>query len=77
MPTPPLPIGATAFTPEDPWRSLEVSSQTVRYAGVIANLTGNSAMPVPLWWNEDGTPIGVPFPGRRPAVHAAGPPVIR
>jgi len=100
MSTPPLPIGAMVSTPEDPWRSLEVSSQTVRYAGVIANLTGNPAMSVPLWWNGDGLPIGVhflgrfgdeatlirlaaqlgaaqPWSGRRPAVHAAGPLVIR
>jgi amidase len=64
MSTPPLPIGAMTSTPEDPWRSLEVSSQTVRYAGVIANLTGNPAMSVPLWWNSGGLPIGVHFLGR-------------
>ena len=64
MSTPPLPIGAIVSTPEDPWRSLEVSSQTVRYAGVVANLTGSPAMSVPLWWNDDGLPIGVHFLGR-------------
>ena len=64
MSTPPLPIGMMVSPPEDPWRSLEVSSQTVRYAGVIANLTGNPAMSVPLWWNDDGLPIGVHFLGR-------------
>jgi amidase len=36
----------------------------VRYAGVVANLTGNPAMSVPLWWNDDGLPIGVHFLGR-------------
>ena len=51
-------------TPEDPWRSLEVSGQTVRYAGVVANLTGSPSMSVPLWWNGDGLPIGVHFLGR-------------
>ena len=64
MSTPPLPIGAMVSTPEDPWRSLEVSGQTVRYAGVVANLTGSPAMSVPLWWNDDGLPIGVHFLGR-------------
>jgi amidase len=64
MSTPPLPIGTMVSTPDDPWRSLEVSAQTVRYAGVVANLTGNPAMSVPLWWNDDGLPIGVHFLGR-------------
>ena len=64
MSTPPLPIGEMVSTPEDPWRSLQVSGQTVRYAGVVANLTGNPAMSVPLWWNDDGLPIGVHFLGR-------------
>jgi amidase len=64
MSAPPLPIGAMASTPEDPWRSLKISGQTVRYAGVMANLTGNPAMSVPLWWNDDGLPIGVHFLGR-------------
>ena len=36
----------------------------MRYAGVVANLTGNPAMSVPLYWNEDGLPIGVHFLGR-------------
>src|SRR6185437_8382622 len=64
MSAPPLPIGAMASTPEDPWRSLHISGQTVRYAGVVANLTGNPAMSVPLWWNGDGLPIGAHFLGR-------------
>jgi amidase len=51
-------------TPEDPWRSLEISGQTVRYAGVVANPTGNPARSMPLWWNDGGLPIGVHFLGR-------------
>ena len=48
MSAPPLPIGTMVSTPEDPWRSLEVSGQTVRYAGVVANLTGSPSMSIPL-----------------------------
>ena len=36
----------------------------MRYAGVVANLTGNPAMSLPLWWNGGGLPIGVHFLGR-------------
>jgi hypothetical protein len=36
----------------------------VRYAGVIAILTGNPAVSVPLSWNNKGLPIGVHFLGR-------------
>jgi amidase len=61
--TPPLPLGTMVSTADDPWRSLEVSGQTVRYAGVVANLTGDPAMSVPLSWNDDGLPIGVHFLG--------------
>jgi amidase len=64
MSTPPLPAGTMYSTPEDPWRSLSVSGRTVRYAGVVANITGNPAMSVPLWWNDQGLPIGVHFLGR-------------
>jgi amidase len=61
---PPAPLGEMVSTPDDPWRSLERSSRTVRYAGVVANITGNPAMSVPLWWNADGLPIGVHVLGR-------------
>ena len=64
MSSPPLPIGTMVSTPDDPWRSLRVSGQTARYAGIVANLTGNPAMSVPLWWNEEGLPIGVHVLGR-------------
>lgn len=66
MSAPPLPIGSMVSTPEDPWRSLEVSAQTVHYAGVVANLTGSPAMSVPLWWER-----------RRPADRRARPGPVR
>ena len=42
----------------------QVGGRTVAYAGVVANITGNPAMSVPLSWNGDGLPIGVHFLGR-------------
>jgi amidase len=61
---PPAAIGAITSTDDDPYRALEVGGRTVRYAGVIANMTGNPAMSVPLWWNREGLPIGVHVLGR-------------
>src|SRR5262249_39269888 len=59
MSTPPPPIGTMVSTPDDPWQAMHASAPTVRYAGAIANLTGNPAMSVPLHWNDDNMPIGV------------------
>ena len=62
--TPPLAIGEIVSTPAEPLRALERGGPTVAYAGVVANLTGNPAMSVPLFWNVDGLPIGVHFLAR-------------
>jgi amidase len=62
--TPPERIGAISSTPEEPMRALEAGGRTVAYAGVVANITGNPAMSVPLYWNTDGLPIGVHVLGR-------------
>jgi amidase len=54
MSTPPLPLGS----------NYEDGQASVRYPAVVANITGNPAMSVPLWWNKDDLPIGVHFLGR-------------
>jgi amidase len=62
--SPPLAIGEIVSTDDEPMRALERGGATVAYAGVVANITGNPAMSVPLFWNGDGLPIGVHFLGR-------------
>jgi amidase len=61
---PPAPIGWITSTREEPYRALERSGRTVAYAGVVANVSGNPAMSVPMTWNVDGLPIGVHVLGR-------------
>jgi amidase len=64
MSTPPARIGEITSTADDPLRAARVGGATVRYAGVVANLTGGPAMSVPLWWDDDSLPIGVHVLGR-------------
>jgi amidase len=61
---PPALLGEITSTEDEPTRALEVGGATVAYAGVVANVTGNPAMSLPLWWNGAGLPIGVHFLGR-------------
>jgi amidase len=64
MSTPPAPLGEIVSTEEEPWRAADRGGRTVAYPAVVANITGNPAMSVPLWWNGDGLPVGVHFLGR-------------
>lgn len=64
MSEPPSLIGEITSTPDEPLRALERGGRTVAYSGVVANITGNPAMSVPLFWNDAGLPIGIHLLGR-------------
>jgi amidase len=64
MSSPPVPLGEITSTADEPMRALDRGGRTVEYPQVVANLTGNPAMSVPLWWNGAGLPIGVHVLGR-------------
>ena len=56
---PPLRLGEMTGTPADPLAGMAAANGFVAFAGIIANITGNPAMSVPLHWNDAGLPIGV------------------
>lgn len=64
MSQPPARLGELVSTVDDVEGGMRRAGATVGYAGVVANLTGNPAMSVPLFWDGDGLPIGVHFLGR-------------
>ena len=61
--SPPLLIGSFDSTAEHPLAGMALAAQFVPFTP-ICNLTGQPAMSVPLFWNDEGLPIGTHFAGR-------------
>jgi amidase len=55
----PLPLGVMGVDPADPWKGNAESGDMVSFPLVVANLTGNPAMSVPVHWTGGGLPVGV------------------
>lgn len=60
---PPLPLGSFDSTAENPMFGIERATAYVPFTP-IANATGQPAMSVPLYWNNDNLPVGSHFIGR-------------
>jgi amidase len=60
---PPLPLGSFDPTPGNPMQGIFRAAQFVPFTPIF-NATGQPAMSVPLYWNQDNLPIGVQFAGR-------------
>jgi amidase len=57
---PPVPLGTFDSPPESPLLALSRMAQFVPFTPVC-NVTGQPGMSVPLYWNDDGLPIGTQF----------------
>ena len=60
---PPVTLGSFDATPENPMAGMARAAQFVPFTP-ICNITGQPAMSVPLFWNDEGLPIGSHFVGR-------------
>jgi amidase len=60
---PPVPLGTFDSPPDNPMQGLLRAAEFVPFTGPF-NFTGQPAMSVPLYWNDEGLPIGTQFVGR-------------
>ena len=60
---PPPPLGSFDPTPGNPLQGLFRSAAFMPFTP-ICNVTGQPAMSVPLYWNDEGLPVGVHFASR-------------
>jgi amidase len=60
---PPLPLGSMESTTEDPLKGLSRMAAFTPFMR-IANITGQPAMSIPLFWNKAGLPVGTHFAAR-------------
>ena len=60
---PPLPLGSLRYTSGDPF---EVRRRQAAFSPFtqLSNATGQPSMSVPLYWSDDGLPVGLHFMGR-------------
>ena len=60
---PPLPLGSFDAQPDDPLAGMKQATAFVPFTP-LCNSTGQPAMSMPLYWNDEGLPIGTHFVGR-------------
>jgi amidase len=60
---PPVPLGSFDSPPDNPLHGLLRAAAFAPFT-LIANITGQPAMSVPLYWNAQGLPVGTHFSGR-------------
>lgn len=63
IPEPPPTIGSFESPPDNPLHGLIRAASIVPFTAPV-NATGQPAMSVPLYWNDQGLPIGTHFVGR-------------
>jgi amidase len=63
MAQPPVPLGTIVSTPEEPMKGWAEAARFAPFCAVF-NMTGQPAASIPLFWNDEGLPIGTQFTGR-------------